>query len=81
MSEDPVVRISVPAAKKKPPALGRGLGALMGETVNCPALGPIGRDRCLAWQKKPFSDASSIRVQVYRACRAGCVHSKLKEQT
>ena len=32
MSEDPVVRISVPAAKKKPPALGRGLGALMGET-------------------------------------------------
>lgn len=32
MSEEPVVRISAPAAKKKPPALGRGLGALMGET-------------------------------------------------
>ena len=32
MSEDPVVRISVPPAKRKPPALGRGLGALMGET-------------------------------------------------
>jgi len=32
MSEDPVVRISAPAAKRKPPALGRGLGALMGET-------------------------------------------------
>lgn len=32
MSEDPIVRISVPPAKRKPPALGRGLGALMGET-------------------------------------------------
>jgi ParB family transcriptional regulator, chromosome partitioning protein len=37
MSEDPVVRISVAQqpggqAKRKPPALGRGLGALMGET-------------------------------------------------
>lgn len=35
MSDDPVIRISVPpaaAAKRKPPALGRGLGALMGET-------------------------------------------------
>lgn len=35
MSDEPVVRISVPqaaAAKKRPPALGRGLGALLGET-------------------------------------------------
>lgn len=34
MSEDPVIRISAPAApaKRKPPALGRGLDALMGET-------------------------------------------------
>lgn len=39
MSEDPVVRLSVPgaepaspAAKRKPPALGRGLGALLGES-------------------------------------------------
>lgn len=37
MSDDPVIRISVPqitgaAAKRKPPALGRGLGALLGET-------------------------------------------------
>ena len=44
MSDDPVIRIAVPpaeptqtaqpaaAAKRKPPALGRGLGALMGET-------------------------------------------------
>lgn len=39
MSDDPVIRISIPqikealpAGKKKPPALGRGLGALLGET-------------------------------------------------
>lgn len=35
MNDDPVIRISVPkpeGAKKKPPALGRGLGALLGET-------------------------------------------------
>jgi ParB family chromosome partitioning protein len=39
MSEDPVVRFSVPgsepsppAVKRKPPALGRGLGALLGES-------------------------------------------------
>jgi len=37
MSDDPVIRISVPPSanapvKRKPPALGRGLGALLGET-------------------------------------------------
>ena len=35
MNDDPVIRISAPkteGAKKKPPALGRGLGALLGET-------------------------------------------------
>ena len=35
MSDEPVIRISVPQAagvKKRPPALGRGLGALLGET-------------------------------------------------
>ena len=34
MNDDPVIRISVPTpeGKKKPPALGRGLGALLGET-------------------------------------------------
>jgi ParB family chromosome partitioning protein len=33
MSDDPVIRLSAPAPiKRKPPALGRGLGALMGET-------------------------------------------------
>lgn len=53
-------------------------GALMGHVVGCPALGEIGRDQCLAWQKKPFAATSSIRAAVYRACRSGCPHSALK---
>lgn len=53
-------------------------GALMGHVVDCPVLGEIGRDQCLAWQKKPFAATSSARAAVYRACRAGCAHSTLK---
>jgi hypothetical protein len=43
-------------------------GALMGETVSCPVLGEIGRDRCLAEQKRPFSAANPARVRLHRAC-------------
>lgn len=57
---------------------GKVRGALMGATVDCPALGEIGRDACLDWQKKPFAATSAARVAVYRACRAGCPFSKLK---
>lgn len=56
-------------------------GALMNEAVECPVLGDIGRHDCLAWQKKPFAASSSVRVRVFRACRAGCAHSKLREQS
>lgn len=51
-------------------------GALMGLVVACPALGEIGRDACLSWQKKPFAASSSIRVAVWRACRSGCPHAR-----
>lgn len=54
-------------------------GALMGACVACPVLGEIGRDRCLSEQGMPFSPASSVRVRLYRACRAGCPHSRIKE--
>lgn len=55
-------------------------GALMHETVECPVLGDIGRHRCLDEQKVPFGPTSSIRVKLYRACRAGCPHSRLKSE-
>lgn len=54
-------------------------GALMGVTVMCPVLGEIGRDHCLDQQKMPFSATSSIRSKLYRACRSGCPHSRIKE--
>ncbi|TDT88071.1 hypothetical protein DFO45_4860 [Azorhizobium sp. AG788] len=52
-------------------------GAFMGSTADCPVLGEIGMDRCLAEQKTPFSAASSVRGRLFRACRAGCPHSRL----
>jgi hypothetical protein len=54
-------------------------GALMGATVICPILGEIGRNVCLDEQKKPRSATSSVRSKLYRACRSGCPHSRIKE--
>ena len=52
-------------------------GALMNETVTCPVLGEIGRDRCLDEQGMPRMNTSSIRSKLYRACRGGCPHSRI----
>jgi hypothetical protein len=51
-------------------------GALMAETVECPVLGQIGRDRCLNEQNEPFRATSSFRAQLYHACRGGCVNAR-----
>lgn len=53
-------------------------GALMGHTVQCPALGEIGRDTCLSDQKRPFTTANPARARQFRACRSGCPHARLK---
>lgn len=45
-------------------------GALMGETVMCPILGEIGRDRCLIEQKRPFAATNSTRARLFHACRS-----------
>ncbi|MFG1207040.1 transcriptional regulator [Xanthobacter flavus] len=55
-------------------------GALMGEHVTCPVLGEIGRDQCVAEQKKPFTASSSVRTRLYRACRAGCPNSRVVKE-
>lgn len=44
-------------------------GALMSETVDCPVLGEIGRDRCATEQKEPFRATSAFRAQLYHACK------------
>lgn len=55
-------------------------GALMGVTVSCPVVGEIGRDRCLDEQATPFTGASSIRAKLFRACRNGCPHSRIRQE-
>lgn len=48
---------------------GRIRGAFMGETVECPVLGEIGRDRCLTEQKRPFAATNSSRARLFHACK------------
>lgn len=54
-------------------------GALMAETLECPVLGEIRKNICLTTQNKArdFQPTSFVRVQLYRNCRGGCVHSRL----
>lgn len=53
-------------------------GALMGETVMCPILGEIGRDRCLSEQAKPFAATNSTRARLYHACKT-CPNRQQKD--
>ena len=53
-------------------------GALMNATVICPVLDEISLDRCLQEQGMPFAATSPFRTRLYRACRSGCPHSRLK---
>ncbi|WP_334128251.1 hypothetical protein [Sneathiella sp.] len=52
-------------------------GALMKKTVQCPVLGDLPSNECLAHQKRPFSTANRLRIRLYEACRSGCPHSRL----
>jgi len=55
-------------------------GALMNETVVCPVLGELTRDRCLSEQKMSRIGSSSLRARISRACRSGCPHSRLSRR-
>lgn len=50
-------------------------GALMRAEVDCPVCGEIPRQRCVEHQRRPFRPTNPAAVQLYRACRGGCVHS------
>ena len=54
-------------------------GALMGESVDCPVIGDLPRNRCIEHQRREFAATNPMRVQLYRACRGGCRHSRLEE--
>ncbi|CCO22205.1 hypothetical protein [Maridesulfovibrio hydrothermalis] len=43
--------------------------ALMTDKVECPVLGEINSTQCLDTQVRPFSAASSQRVQLWKACQ------------
>lgn len=53
-------------------------GAFLGETVMCPILDEIGRDRCLAEQAKPFAATNSTRARLFHACKT-CSHRQQKD--
>lgn len=53
-------------------------GAFMGETVMCPVLDEIGRDRCLSEQAKPFAATNSTRARLFHACKT-CPHRQQKD--
>lgn len=55
-------------------------GVYLGFRVACPLLGAIGRDDCAAWQAKPFSIVNETNVQMWRACRSGCEHSRIEPE-
>jgi len=53
-------------------------GALMAHTVGCPVLDEIPAHECLEHQRRPFAATNPQRVRLYKACRSGCPHSRLK---
>lgn len=55
-------------------------GALMSETVICPALGDIARNICLDWQSKPYAATSSHRAAMFHACRSNCSNSRFSQK-
>ncbi|WP_018169122.1 helix-turn-helix transcriptional regulator [Thioalkalivibrio sp. ALMg9] len=55
-------------------------GALLGITVDCPILGDIPRDACLRHQDREFAATNPSRVQLYYACRSGCLNSHLPKE-
>lgn len=52
-------------------------GALMALTVTCPVVGDLAADACLAHQRAAWSPHNPQRIAFFRACRAGCPHSRI----
>lgn len=56
-------------------------GALLHATVDCPVCGELPANKCLEYQRLPFAATNPQRVQLYRACRSGCPHSRREDTT
>lgn len=55
-------------------------GAYLAAVVTCPVLGELAADRCLEHQKQPWA-SSPMRLRLFKACRAGCPHSRINTAT
>ncbi|RZF83736.1 transcriptional regulator [Pseudoalteromonas sp. CO325X] len=52
-------------------------GAFMAKEVCCPIIGDIPINVCLDHQSRKFAATNHIRVQLYKACRGDCPHSRI----
>lgn len=50
-------------------------GKLMGGTVECPVLGPLGMHNCLDYQRAPHTAPASLEMRLKRACKT-CPHRR-----
>lgn len=55
-------------------------GVYLSCTVQCPILGEIRQDQCLEHQNRRSVSSNPLYIQVYKACRSGCPHSRLSEE-
>lgn len=51
----------------------------LNKTVNCPVLGETPLSKCNFHQNREFAATNPQRVMLYRACRSGCMNSKLAQ--
>lgn len=49
-------------------------GALMGQSVDCPVIGELARNKCLDHQRAAFAATNPQRVQLWLTC-PGCTHN------
>ena len=47
-------------------------GAYLGETVNCPVLGELEKNRCIEYQNQKMNNVNPLRVLLFKACNGGC---------
>lgn len=50
-------------------------GGLMHAELECPVLGPIGREQCREHQNRGFSATNPARVALWKACK-GCPNNR-----
>lgn len=57
-------------------------GVLMNQVIDCPVIGALAKHKCQEHQARDgrFATANPLNMDLYRACRSGCPHSKLPKE-